>query len=337
MANVPDFLNLLCLDPKHSQSPFGGRNRTILIAKDFNNSADFAFNSLLQHFGRKEPNTRILLVTLSHDWSNYSASSAKCGFNLRKIQNMGNIQVLNVMDKFLENITSGGQDDDGQKLFNYCQFIKESVIDFIDRNNNDQTKDNRYDSSTGENNEKTDTPKKVMRPTIVMIDDLSILLTIGSSVNEVFQLVLSLNTLLRTGSECLPADRVNHFIIQTMFTNINTKQHKQPRQISDKNLNYLISNIENICDVCITLKPLDTGHSNRVDGTIKILDNRLKVSQNHPDKTAAASSLPPKPLPLQQLSMGMFPDTSSDIGSTRAYFYKLGDRRARLTSSALIF
>lgn len=303
MANVPDLLNLLCLDSRQSRSPFGGRHRTILISKDFTNSGDFVFGNLLQHFGRREPNTQILLVTLSHDWTNYSASSAKCGFNLRRSQNMGNIDVLNVMEKFLTNI------EDGECGFNYCNYIMEQVYNFIQKHT-------LY--KPGE------TVTKTIKPVTVMIDDLSILLTIGLQLNEIYRLVLSLDKMLRNRSEDLEPDHNGHLVIQTLFTNLRAKHSKRP---NDNNLNHLISNIENICDLCITLKPLDTGHSTRVDGTIKIVDNRL------PTRPSPSS----KPRPPLQVSTSMFPEMSSDIGSTKAYFFKLGDRRVRLTSSALIF
>lgn len=293
-------MSLLCLDAKYSSSPFGGQHRTILISKDFSNSSDFVFNSLLQHFGRKEPNTPVLVVTLSHDWSNYSASAAKCGFNLRRSQNRGNFEVLNVMSKFLESIKIGDQN------FNLCDYIIESISNFTEKYTSDLQSD-----SDG---------VRVIKPIVILIDDLSILSSLGCNVNDIYRLVSLVDRSLRNRSKELQAGNLSHLILQTMTTNL---RFLPPTNQFDSSLNYLVSNIENISELSITLKPLDTGYSTRVDGTIKIVDNRLP-SLNQPSSCVTGQT------PL-------FQDSAGDIGLKKAYFYKLGDRRVRLTSSALIF
>lgn len=295
MAQIPDLISLLCLDAQSSTSPFGGQHRTILISKDFTNNGDFVLNNLLQNLAKKEPNSSILVVTISHDWSNYSSIAAKCGSNLRKSESKGNIDVLNVMEAFLETIRNG-------QKFNACHFIGESVAEFI------------KDHSSGSDN-------NLIRPINVIIDDISILLSIGSKHNDVFRLFCSINQALRDRSRQIQKDCLSHFIVQTLTSN---SKFESSSSANSDNLNYLVNNIENYCDLSLTLKSLETGYSMRVDGTIKIIDNRLK-SSNLPPKGAFALMVP------------RIASVSGDIGLKKAFFFKVGDRRARLSTSALIF
>lgn len=294
MADIPDLISLLCLDAQHSESPFGGKHRTILITKDFTNSGDFVFNNLLQHFSRKEPNTSTLLVTLSHEWTNYSASAAKCGYNLRRIQNKGSIDVLNIMAKVFDTV----KNDD--KNIDLCNFILESVLSFIEKH----SPFDRGDVNS-------------FKPIIVMIDDISILLTLGYTTSEVYRLFSKIEQVLRNRSHQLQARHLNNLIVQTRAS------YKE----EEDELSFLVSNMENLCDLSIALKPLDTGYSTRVDGTIKIVDNRLPAPKQE-DSSNTQQLL---------LTSSLFSANLVDIGMKKAFFYKVGDRRVRLTSSALIF
>lgn len=295
MAQIPDLINLLCLDVKSSTSPFGGQHRTILISKDFTNNGDFVLNNLLQNLAKKEPNSSILIVTISHDWSNYSSIAAKCGSNLRRSESKGNIDVLNVMEAFLEAIRNG-------QKFDACHFIGESVSSFI------------KDSSSGSD-------ANLLRPINVIIDDISILLSIGSKQNDVFKLFSSIDQTLRDRSNQIQKDCLSHFIVQTLTSN---SKFVSSLNANGDNLNYLVTNLENYCDLSLTLKSLETGYSMKVDGTIKIIDNRLKSFNLPPESTF--TRMVPSTVPV-----------SGDIGVKKAYFFKVGDRRVRLTSSALIF
>lgn len=299
MAHIPDLISLLCLDPKYSLSPYGGQHRTILISRDFTNNGDFLLNNLLQHFAKKEPDASILLVTLSHDWSNYSSIAAKCGSNLRRSETNGNIDVLNVMKEYLNSISRG-------QSFNACQFISDSTSEFI-RGHSMKSDDGK--TSDGK-----------LRPIHVIVDDISILLSIGSKHNDVFKLFCLINNIMRDRSKELRKDRLSHLIVQTLTSN----SKFTPSGPNGDNLNHLVMNIENLCDLSITLKTLETGYSMKVDGTIKIVDNRLK-SLNLPPKSSIAQLLPNTAM------------VSGDVGSKRAFFFKVGDRRVRLTTSALIF
>jgi hypothetical protein len=304
MAVVPDLMSLLSLDPRLSKSPFGSNHRFILIEKDFTNSGDFVFNNLLQHFGKREPNTQVLLVTLSHSWRNYSVSAAKCGFNLMKKQNStGNIDVLSIMDKYLEDMSNSSSD------INYCDYIVERTTEFLDNLENESTSGTSL--------------TRPAKSASVMIDDLSILLTIGCSPRDITRMILNIDQLLRSRSDSLPPGRLHHLIVQTMFVNL----RKNEDHSSDyEELNFILRNLENICDLHLTLKPLETGHSTRVDGTIKFVDNRIASKD---DGTAGGSR--------SGILSNMLTGASADIGSKKAYFYKLGDKRVRLTSSAFIF
>lgn len=298
MNHIPDIITLLCLDAKLSLSSFGGQHRTILISKDFSNISDHVFNSLLMNFSRKDPNTPILLVSLSHDWSNYSGSAAKCGFNLRRSTNGGNIQVLDVMDEALKNII------DGKENLNLCSFILNGVMDFIDQYTPDKTNDlDLFD------------PK--LKPINVFIDDISLLSTLGHSTNEIYKVITKIDSRLRERSKGLDVRYLSHIVLQGMMLKDSTMK-------SSEDLNFLIANLENICDISMILKPLETGYSTRVDGTIKILDNR---SPAQPEALTPTSSIIPS----------LFPTLAHSIGVKKAYFFKLGDRRVRLTSSALLF
>lgn len=291
MSSIPDLISLLCLDSKHSRSPFGGSHRTVLIERDFSNLGDFAFNNFLSHFGRKEPETSVLLISLSHEWTNYSAIAAKCGFNLRRDQNSGNIVVLSVMSEYLKATCENDKD------FNPCLFVQRQVESFIDRH-----------SSTA------DLCKNVP---IVMLDDLSILTHLNSQPKEVYNLFIYLDQLMRCRTRINPSARLSYLIIQSMHINLKKIEHSKGS--IDTKLNHLLANIVNSCDITLVLRPLETGHSTRVDGTIKIIDNRLPIS-------ARADNLP-----------SLFPRNSASIGVQQAFFYKVSDRRVRLTTSAVIF
>lgn len=297
MAGVPDLMTLLSLDAKHSVSPFGGSHRAVLIKRDSTNSGDFAFNNFLNYFGRREQSLNVILICLSHDWTNYSAIAAKCGFNLRRTKNSGNIEVISVISEYLDFIRRDEQN------FNPCKFIREQLDTLL----------NQHFSTS---NDTSKTP-------VVLIDDLSILLTLGSKPHEAYQLVLWIDRLLR--SKVIYREEPMHLsylVIQSMSPN--SKPSSSSHEDLDEMLNLLLSNLENSSDIVLTLKPLDTGHSTRVDGTIKIIDNRL---------TSGVSTGASRDKPLQSLLMGH----SASVGTKQAFFYKVSDRRVRLTSSALIF
>lgn len=307
MANVPDLMSLLCLDAKFSSSPFGGQHRTILISKDFSNSGDFVISNLLQHFSRKEPNTPILLVTMCHDWSNYSARAAKCGFNLRRTQNGGMIEVINLMSEYLSAIKK-----DSLISLEPCRIISDSVIKFIKTHASEPHSEN--------------SGARMVKPLIIIIDDLSMLLTIGAKPNEIYRLFSSIDKSLRDRSKELQSNFLSHFVVQTMATSPNPKQNLA-KSCANNDLDYLISNLENLCDLTLILKPLITGYSTRVDGTITIIDNRLAL----PNKQAEIAT--PSLFAGSSFSLG----NKVDVGVKKAFFFKLSDRRIRLTSSALIF
>lgn len=285
-----------------SVSPFGGQHRTILISKDYINSSDFAFNNLLHYHVRREPNTPILLVTLSHEWANYSASAAKCGYNLRRTQNKGNIDVLDVMSAFLDAVRCGTQ------TFNPCEYIRKGVSKFVEEHTG-LVQANQDQSAS-------------IKPVIVMIDDISLLLSMTSKPNEIYQLFSSIDRSLRDRSQRLTDNQSSYFIVQTMVVN-HKSPHDKAYQNMEYNVNYIMASMENLSDITLTLKPLNTGYSTRVDGTIKIVDNRL------PSVHQSSSQLLPSVSTI-------FAESAPEIGTKKAFFFKLGDRRVRLTSSALI-
>lgn len=311
MANVPDLMTLLSLGSRQSQSPFGGQHKTILIERDYCNAGDFVFLNILQHFARREPDTRILLVTLHHDWTNYSAAAAKCGFNIRRSQNMGNIDVINIMSLYYESLKSGQEDS-----FNPCKHIKNCLSSFLadgDHSARDNTVETEHDQSPR--------VKNSSKPSIIMIDDLSSLLLTGASHDDVISLICNTDKLMREQSLKLQPDRCNLFVLQTIAPLAKPKDSNLSTR--DSQLSQLTMNLKNFCDLNIILRPLETGHSTRVDGTIRIIDNRL------PART--------KPAAPSVSGLTLLGDTSIDIGTNKAFFFKLSDRRVRLTTSALIF
>ena len=269
-----DLMNLLCLDPKHSTSPFGGQFRQILLSKDHTNTGDFVFHYLLQHFGRREPNSSVLLVTLSHDWSNYSIASTKCGFSIRQTENGGNIVVVDIIQRFLQDTILGLE-------VNYCEYIVEQFRLFMEK--------------CAEQNGTA--PAK---PVTVMIDDLGILLSLHHRATDIYHMISTISGRLRDLSTHLKSNHLNHVILQT-----------------SSDLGGTLANIINSSDVLLTLRPLETGHSTRVDGTIMISDNRL-----------------PRENKQMQLATPLM--ATKTVGMKKTYFYKLSDRRVRLTNSVVM-
>lgn len=138
----------------------------------------------------------------------------------------------------------------------------------------------------------------------VMLDDISVLESLGYAVNTIYQLISEISESLRDNSRRLAANQLHHLIFQTSSP-----------------VNDLLSSLQNTSDLYISLRPLDTGHSTRVDGTMTISDHRLPcVNSDRQMPTVASLAL----------------NSSKDIGCRKTYFFKLGDRRVRLTTSALI-
>lgn len=304
-TQAPDLMNLLCLEPGPSKSAYGGQHRRLLIQRDFSNSGDFVFNNLIQHFGKRQPNTPTLLVNLSHDWLHYSACAAKCGFNLRRRQNMGNIEVLNVMEMFLDDMCAGVQAD-------HCDTILKEAKKFIEAVEGDNDKGKQQVAGVG----CQDAQSRPVQPVAIMFDDLSILATLGASQAAIHQLVNGIDFILRERSKNHSNGCNSHLVIQTMCTNVRPKQALAPGGLD---LNFLLANLSDQSDMVITLKPLESGHSTKVDGTIEIVDNRLPATQGN----------------YGAPRLNLLSSLSADIGLKRLYYYKLADRRARLTPNAL--
>lgn len=313
MANVPDLMSLLCLSSSQSHSPFGGQHRTILIEKDYFNAGDFVFSSILQHYGRREPNSRIVLFTLLHDWTNYSAAAAKCGANLRRTQNMGNIDVVDLMSLYCESLKAGTD-----LRFNSCKYLKDYLQRyFLQRTSEDCGDINKTQECRPE-------PQASKNPVIVMIDDLSSLLVTGSTCDDVVCLLSTIDSLMRKQSCQLQSGLCNLLVLQTMTPScVEPGSNFTPR---DSLLKQLVMNLRNSCDLIVALRPLETGHSTRVDGTLKIIDNRLPTLEPKTNTSAASTS-----------ALSFMGDAPMQIGTSKAYFFKLSDRRVRLTTSAMIF
>lgn len=300
--SVPDLINVLNLDVKLSKSPYYGQHRTFLIAKDYTNVGDFAFNNLLQHYSRKEPNTPILLVTLNQSWSNYSACAAKCGYNVRRSHNSGNIDILDVMAEYL---------NEGTERFEpagMCNFIFGAICDFTQK----------YAPETDE------AGNRVAKPVIIMIDDFSVMRSLEACPRTLYRMFVKIDKLLRDRSRDIKGvGQASHLIVQTMTTYL--KPNESYEDMKD-DLSYLTANLASLCDIAITIMPLESGYSTRIDGIIRIVDNRLPTTE--PKPTSKSS---------MKLPTSLFADLQGEIGLKRAYFFKLGDRRAKLTSSALLY
>lgn len=299
MSQIPELLSLLCLDPRQSYSPFGGQHRSILISKDYTNTGDFVLNSLIQYFSRKDRKTPNLLVTLSHDWMNYLACAAKCGFNIRRSTNGGNIHVLNVMNKIYQAYSDGDED------FDICDYILTEIFSFVDKL-----------KPLGLSDQGTP-------PVVIIIDDITILLGLGCSINRVYWLINQIDTRMRQRSRLMDEEIFSHLILQMVHFD-----DSSPDKLEETE--YLMSNLANTSDLSIDLRPLDTGFSTRVDGTIKIIDNRIPLGAQLPALNRDDGS---------SFEIKLFPSSGNigEVGTKKAYFFKLSDRRVRLTSSAHLF
>lgn len=195
------------------------------------------------------------------------------------------------------------------QTFDPCEYIKNGVSHFIE-----ECTSHAQDSQE---------QARFIKPVIVMIDDISLLLSMNSKPNEIYQLFSSIDKSLRDRSQTLMDSQSNYFVVQTMVVN-HKSPHDEAYQNKEYDVNYIMASMENLSDIILTLKPLNTGYSTRVDGTIKIVDNRL------PSVHQPSSQLLPSVSTI-------FAESAPEIGTKKAFFFKLGDRRVRLTSSALIF
>lgn len=303
-TNIQDLISQLSLEPKRSRSAFGGQHRTICITKDFTNTGDFAFNNLLQHFSKKQPNTPLLLITLQHDYINYSAAAARCGISLRRTQPTGNIEVLDVMNDFLEDLVQ--HERKGNPFGDHiCNKIVESCLEFVSKH---------HDANDSE----------MSKPVIIMIDDLSVLGGLDCSPNAIFELFSRVDASMRSRSHKYPEDITSFFIAQTMDPTLKCKTTPTSELHEYAAVCRAMSNRG---DIHITIKELDTGYSTRVDGTVRVVDRRIVPDV---DGTKDAEKKP-------SVSGHVFMrENGLDIGSDRAYFFKVSDRRVKLTTDALL-
>lgn len=327
MNHIPDLISLLSLDGRLSDSPFGGLHRTILITKDFKNTSDFAFNSLLHHFSRRESKTPILLVTLSHDWTNYSASAAKCGFNLRLKEKQGNIEVLDV-DQEIYNVFKNGKTTD----LDVCDYILTNCVEFIENNTSDSSKESICKDPENENKDDKAITMN-LRSVIIMFDDLTILNSLQHDSGKIFRMIYMIDQKIRKlhlkmCPNTLNESSLSYLIVQSTLLSDKQDSASIYHMGVPEDQAQFIANMENFSDLVISLKPLETGYSTRVDGTIKIVDNRIPrglTSSSANDKRHGSA-------------LSLFPVMNrQEIGQKLAYFYKLGDRRVRLMSSAMLF
>jgi len=210
------------------------------------------------------------MINLSHNWSNYSIASSKCGFNLKKKDNGGNISIIDLQTEYLSAALKGAEIDLCKLVYDrFCAFMKET---------------------------------KRGKPVIVMIDDLSIFSSIGYDNTVIHQLIRQISNRLREDSSELTNEQLNHMIIQ-----------------SSDDLRGLIQSLRNSSDIYMVIRPLETGHSTVVDGTLRITDIRLPNDSGNKQIHSTLSFAQP-----------------TNIGCRRSFFYKLGDRRVRLTTSAPI-
>lgn len=275
MSNLPDFATLLRIEQNQSSgtSPFTDtQTTTILIAKDSSNSADFAFNSLLQNFSKQRNSVPTLLITTLNPYSHYSACAAKSGVNLRTTDKGGNIQVLNILDPLIYSNNSKTR-----------EVITELILSSVSK----LLQECKSKSKLNDGNSYSYTP------VAIMIDDFSVLLSLGFDRSRVFTLISQISNFMNTHVSNLSCNSSNYLVLQTLFQN--------SYEISS--INNLVYNLVDQCDLYISIQPLKTGYSERVDGIVELTDNRL------------------------------FADNC--VGGNKSFYYKLNDRRVKLLAHAL--
>lgn len=224
---------------------------------------------------------------------------------------MGNIDVINLMSLYYESLKSGNEDE-----FNSAKYLKDHLQTYLS-----QAPAGCTDNANQGYGSKLQADQQ--QPLIIMIDDLSSLLTTGSTCADVVSLISSLDCLMRKQSKTLQHDRCNLLVVQTTVACVKPKISFSSRE---SQLRQLVMHLKNSCDLFIALRPLETGHSTRVDGTVRIFDNRLPTRESKLAASAPSTS-----------GLSLLGETPVSIGTNKAFFFKLSDRRVRLTTSALIF
>lgn len=131
----------------------------------------------------------------------------------------------------------------------------------------------------------------------VMIDDITSFYNIGLSRVDITHLFHTIHTHLdKHQSGC------NYFIVQGL------------------NIDSFILSLANFSDIFLLIQPLNTGFSKLVDGTISIFDNRVpKKKDASPTNT------------IDNLTSRLTGRNKFDIGCHRELFFKLSERKVKLT------
>lgn len=110
----------------------------------------FAFDLLLHYFAKE--NRNIIVVLLDQNWNHYSAVATKCGLNLKKCQSEGRINAVDIFE-----CTSNGSEDS----FDWDLFVQDIFC-----------KVNQLPTNS-----------------VVLIDDLSVLLSLDVTCSSIYTLV----------------------------------------------------------------------------------------------------------------------------------------------------
>ena len=186
----------------------------------------FAFDLLLQQFSKEKKN--IVLVLLSQNWSHYSAVATKCGLNLKNHQSDG---MISAVDVFEYNTPLNGFD----YSFDWAMFVQDinaKVASLPDHS-------------------------------ILLIDDLSVLLSLNIDPSSVYTFVRQLRKeLLKKQSTLFIAS----FYLQ-----------------EDEQLYNLITSLVYECDTWLDCDKPKSGYSLHINGIAKCLNktDRSSIEMNY--------------------------------------------------------
>lgn len=334
-GELDDIVNILCLDPKQTRSPFDkcpnkfssshidkdsshtqldsttyiGQHRTILIGKDFTNHSDFAFNLLVQHFTKKDPKTPILFFCLEHTWKHYTAWAARCGVNFRTVDNDGSIEVASFIDYIGQKISKG----EAQSIAP-MDFIIDRVNNFLDRH----TLGAPVDPDTRQAK-----PGTRFKPVVIALDNLIHLNMLGAENADLYRIFSRIDGELRDRtSQFYMEGQTSHFICQLSRRTSHVEHPIKDGCLHD--VNFCFASLENLCDICIKFAPLESGFSHLIDGSILINDYRFIEPPVIPRSQTEAHTILN---PIMKESLGL-------VGKTKTYFYKQEGRKVRLIKKA---
>lgn len=225
--------------------------KLLSITGDDLNNCSFLLHSLISSKVRSCRNQRdespfLVLILLNHSYTHYSSVAAKSfGLNLKALKDSGKLIVLDIISNLKEYLNEERFD------FHKLSFDIQECLSRMKRMERKQCEDStsvNVELESGWNGN-----------TLVIIDDVSTLLSLQVSISSIYKLVSRIRSL-----------SLKHEMM------IVIQAHFDP-ECEDEEMNTLANCIASVSDVWIESSKLETGFSQSIDGYISLHDYKNRT------------------------------------------------------------